>query len=770
MKKCLAALTLGTLTLSASDPSASRAVLKHREHNGIGYDTGYTTGQVFIAPAWKNNIMPFFDFRGHVFDDGRFATNAGLGFRYNSGTYTWGSNVYYDYRDSKNLRPHQIGAGLEMLSKYHDIRINGYVPIADTSKERSAKFDKFEGNSAIFQRRAKAALPAVEVDFGAPLGSRCGSVNYYAGLTPYYLFEKNVNGIKLGDAFGGKGRLSLDIINRFFARADVTYDKLFQWTVQGTAGISIPLGPRDRVIKSKNFLCMARNQLPERVEIIPVQCENKRTVLSSNFVFVNNLSSSNGTIESPYPTLAMAQANSKAGDVIYVFPGSGAAYTDAFTMKNGQKLIGSGTDVTVDGFVIPAQTLGQMPLLTQTDGTSITMARDTTVAGLNVIITKTAATARDAIVLPSGGTVHFYDNRQSFAGGNTSSSDNCLNVTNSTNLTLIAYNNTFQNIQNGIVLAPTGSSTTDAAILRNTTRNAGTTGVITLEPSNTATLNASVLSNTGLKVNRFGNIPTSDSSVVNTIWSNNLIGPLGGQNSGRTLFISAHDSSSVTFKSIGNVTLSGINNNNYQLQANDASSMNLVIRDNFMASSANFAVTIRHASTGNLTADVSNNIFRNVASPIQFLTSGAPVSQTASVVVSENVIINPTTVAININQILAGTWNVDVLNNLIIHPATSGVELRTGSTGNLQGDVVGNRILNSAPTEAVFLRTTGTSTLCASVVNNSSNANAGFTNSAGTLQVESPTKNLKGVQDANFLKTPFNTSGTITYVKPGTCN
>ena len=121
-KPILSALALGTLTLAAqdhlrSDASPARVVVKHREHNGIGYDTGYTTAQIFAAPAWKNGMLPFLDLRGHAFNDGRFAANAGVGMRFNWSNYTVGGNFYYDYREAKNIHPHQLAGGLEFLHK-----------------------------------------------------------------------------------------------------------------------------------------------------------------------------------------------------------------------------------------------------------------------------------------------------------------------------------------------------------------------------------------------------------------------------------------------------------------------------------------------------------------------------------------------------------------------------------------------------------------------------------------------------------------------------
>lgn len=45
--------------------------IKHREYEGVGYDTGYTTIGAFLTPDWLANFQPFFDVRGHIMNDGK---------------------------------------------------------------------------------------------------------------------------------------------------------------------------------------------------------------------------------------------------------------------------------------------------------------------------------------------------------------------------------------------------------------------------------------------------------------------------------------------------------------------------------------------------------------------------------------------------------------------------------------------------------------------------------------------------------------------------
>jgi len=59
----------------------SRVALKHREHKGVGWDKGYSTLSLFLAPRNNHVLIPFFDARFHAFNDGYIASNLGVGAR-----------------------------------------------------------------------------------------------------------------------------------------------------------------------------------------------------------------------------------------------------------------------------------------------------------------------------------------------------------------------------------------------------------------------------------------------------------------------------------------------------------------------------------------------------------------------------------------------------------------------------------------------------------------------------------------------------------------
>jgi hypothetical protein len=107
-----------------------RVAVRHIEPNGIGYRQGYTTAEGFfpLYDNWDKWVF-FLDARGHVFNNGQPAVNAGLGGRYLTTSRVWGLNAYYDYRKTSRFHYNQVGGGFESLGAVWDFRVNGYAPV-----------------------------------------------------------------------------------------------------------------------------------------------------------------------------------------------------------------------------------------------------------------------------------------------------------------------------------------------------------------------------------------------------------------------------------------------------------------------------------------------------------------------------------------------------------------------------------------------------------------------------------------------------------------
>src|SRR5690348_1283897 len=62
-------------------PRPHRVEVKHLESKGIGYQEGYTSLMAFfpLVSSAEHRWIPYFDLRGHLFNDGEPAANVGLG-------------------------------------------------------------------------------------------------------------------------------------------------------------------------------------------------------------------------------------------------------------------------------------------------------------------------------------------------------------------------------------------------------------------------------------------------------------------------------------------------------------------------------------------------------------------------------------------------------------------------------------------------------------------------------------------------------------------
>lgn len=170
-----------------------RAAIRHIESGGIGYEDGYTTLEAFLASdpsEWA--VTPFLDVRGHVFNNGKWAANVGVGLRTPWKNRAYGINTYYDYRNTGRLRSNQIGVGLETLGELFDFRINGYFPVGTKiSDPYHTAFKTFSGHHMILSQKYQSAMKGADAEFGFHFG-KTESFDFYAAAGPYYFIGKKL--------------------------------------------------------------------------------------------------------------------------------------------------------------------------------------------------------------------------------------------------------------------------------------------------------------------------------------------------------------------------------------------------------------------------------------------------------------------------------------------------------------------------------------------------------------------------------------------------
>jgi len=377
-----------------------RIVGRHIDPGGIGYGEGYTTLEGFFSPTrpFGGDWVPFLDLRGHLFNDGKPAVNAGTGVRYISCSRVWGINAYYDYRKTNRQHYNQVAAGLESLGKVWDFRINGYLPVGGKSSPFwGHHFDHFKDNYAYLSGKKEFALKGANAEAAAHINIT-KNVDFTVASGPYYLTGHGAT------AWGGEARVEFDLFDYCRLEGFTSYDSNFRWTGQGQFSIVIPFG-RKRKIQKKSCqswstaLALAKRSVQpiNRFEIIPVdrkKTKSKAIDPSTGkpyvFWFVNNTSHSKGTFESPFPTLIAAQNASGPNDVIYVFPGDGtSAGMDAgIVLKKNQRLYGAGLGYTLPTATgkmsIPPQAVGLPKLRASLGSPVVTVADNNIISGLHI--------------------------------------------------------------------------------------------------------------------------------------------------------------------------------------------------------------------------------------------------------------------------------------------------------------------------------------------------------------------------------------------------
>src|SRR5690242_15286158 len=215
----------------------------HIEGKGVGYDTGYTTLEAFFAPTY-GKYVPFFDVRGHAFDNGKLAANLGLGLRYvwEPEKSLFGVNGYYDYRDTKHGHYNQVGLGIEAFKERWEFRANGYLPIGNKKFQydktlTGVSFKRFEGNHILqnefYDAKVEYAMKGFNAEIGAHLIAPRPNYDLYVGAGTYYFIgEVGKN------TWGGKIRVSGKVTKYVSLEISDSFDRVFHNRLQGQGTLS----------------------------------------------------------------------------------------------------------------------------------------------------------------------------------------------------------------------------------------------------------------------------------------------------------------------------------------------------------------------------------------------------------------------------------------------------------------------------------------------------------------------------------------------------
>ncbi len=758
-----------------------RASIRHIESGGIGYDNGYTTLEAFFSSdphQWT--VTPFLDVRGHIFDNGKWATNAGIGLRTLWANRAYGINSYYDYRNTGRFNANQIGLGLETLGELFDFRINGYLPVGrKTSNPYDIAFKGFSGNHMLISQKIHSAMKGADAEFGFHFG-KSASFDFYAAIGPYYFIGKATP-----TTWGGKARVSGTFKDLLTIEISDSYDRTFHNKFQGQISFNFAFGPKSKVKKQDRSCEIASTlnshllQPVSRQEIIVIDKARKNTLaldpatgLPYFFVFVNNASSSNGTYESPYHSLAQAQENSSPRDIIYVFPGDGTTTNmdSGIFLKDNQKFWGSGVThllQTSQGTIsIPVQS-SSFPTITNTnidtDGNAITLASNNAISGF--IIT---SAMNDGIYGANAQNLEIssclFENTTTYAIETLFYDEVSISIT----------NNQFLNNTNGISLILNGTSA--LTCLNNTFEGQTSVSSVPLEIAADSNLFTAQINNNIFSDNITGSIRFNLDSVVeatinfvNNQMTNNGTGSQSSLGSNFVIIPSGTiENCAITLE---NNTFSGNTSNSfYAHTSGEFTSFTMTASTNTMSDNGGSALVLATPTQALTLVATSNTITASNDNGIAVIASGS--TSIGDITISNNTItdIGNSSNGIAVNQDFS-TLNLTLLNNEINRCEGTGI-VSYAPTGidsfllNISGNTISN-CQNLSSNAAPGLDIEQYTSLVGSVTGNTFSDNTGTSLFIGSTEV-SPTACL--TLSGNTHNDPDATTYNLTNPGDGTFN
>ncbi|MES2121269.1 MAG: inverse autotransporter beta domain-containing protein, partial [Chlamydiota bacterium] len=196
----------------AKDPQPEHISVSHTEGKGLGYSKGYSSLDLFLSqPFCYKHYVPFLDLRGHIFNDGKYAANAGLGLRWLNRrcSLIWGGNAFYDYLQTSHFHYNQVSVGLEALGKNWDARLNGYLPVGrkNTNIYRLS-YDNLSPGGFLVEAREQLAMKGFDSEVGYDF-CKTRFLQVRVGAGPYYYWgssaaTENAFRSTTKHAFGGR--------------------------------------------------------------------------------------------------------------------------------------------------------------------------------------------------------------------------------------------------------------------------------------------------------------------------------------------------------------------------------------------------------------------------------------------------------------------------------------------------------------------------------------------------------------------------------------
>jgi hypothetical protein len=361
---------------------------------------------VEMFPFFKmDDSLYFSDLRFFPTVDGTFGGNVGFGYRYYSKDWdrVFGISGWYDADGTRDDYYQQLGLSLETYAGPFDFRTNFYLPIGQTDRTNSValvnNMTHFVGSNLAYDQieTFTAAMRGLDMEAGVGIPgqfARQHAMRVYGGW--YYFSDDQGDNI-----LGASARVQANIASGLDTSVQITNDNFYN--TRAFFSLSWTFGPlrRSDLAESTTADRLGEHVTRNYTVLAPVRTRLDSDVIATDpqtgtpYTFAHVESSAapggNGTVNSPFQTIAQAQAAND--DIIFVhansvFTGSAAQ----ITMSSGQSILGQGPGVvhTIDvpllgAIALPAAAAGSsLPVLQSASGTAVVLASNSIFSGFTI--------------------------------------------------------------------------------------------------------------------------------------------------------------------------------------------------------------------------------------------------------------------------------------------------------------------------------------------------------------------------------------------------
>jgi len=352
--------------------------------SGAGFD-GTTEFNGFIPLSQEEGrSITFFEPQFLLDNDGQTGGNLLFGHRAYSrqSDRIFGGYISLDNRQPEDDDFYQLGLGLETLGRVFDGRINGYIPLGDTSNvidestfnAGAAGTSGFEGNQLVLSssviRRTRRVEEFALAGFDAEVGAKLlewnegdGNLRSFVG---FYFYDT----ARVDSTLGYRLGLEVRPVQNLLLGVSVQGDEIFGTNVVGSFGLTFPrVRPRGPI--AEEDMVVARLGEPTR-RTSSIAVETKESVEDSTVLFEMPLmnpeeeqayrfvhvslgaAGGDGTFESPFGTVqeALDDTISDGNNIVYVDGGSNPAIP-AFAIPDRVRVLSQGPTQLLAGLPFP---------------------------------------------------------------------------------------------------------------------------------------------------------------------------------------------------------------------------------------------------------------------------------------------------------------------------------------------------------------------------------------------------------------------------------